>query len=242
MILNNIILQRLFFITIALSGLMPVIAQINQNSTANKNDTIYDKRFAEKLVAKVFINPIPSNNIQYYKDWADGEVYLTSGNIVKNELLRYNCFLDELLWARKTDFQIGVVYRSTVSEFVLYEKDSNKRLIFRNIRLKNSLLNDSVNSYLQVLVEGELTLFAKRKAKKISSFNDLVRNDEYYILYHGSFIKLKPNRYSLYRLMNETDKPRMKSSVRSAHLKVRFEPQLMRAIEIFNAGAKVKIK
>ena len=106
--------------------------------------------------------------------------------------------------------------------------------------MKNWLLNDSSSSFLQVLVEGELSLYVKRRAKKISSFNDLVREDEYYLLYKGNYNKFKPSRFGLYRVMDEADKPKMKAAVRSEHLKVRRELQLIRAIEIYNSNAGKK--
>jgi hypothetical protein len=196
-----------------------------------------DKMHEDKLLARIFVNPIISNNNQFFNYWTNGVVELSNGNKVKNELLRYNTFIDELLWLRKADYTTGIIYGSTVKSFVLYNDKNIPFATFKRIKLKNWYSLDSTYSYLQVLEEGKISLYVQRKVVKIGnidkSTSELVPKDQYYLLKDGLYYAFVPSRMNLYRAMKE-DADKMKSVVRSSHLRVRKEPQLIEAIKKYN--------
>ena len=59
---------------------------------------------------------------QYFSDWAKGDVYLENGDVVSDIFLRYDQYMDEVLWLRETDFKTGVLPRGDISGFVIYNE------------------------------------------------------------------------------------------------------------------------
>ncbi len=203
------------------------------------SDDIIDKNFEEKIIARIFINQMIGKNDQFFNNWMPGDIYLNDGCIIKNELLRYNIFTDDLLWLRKTDFQTGVVNKQIVNEFTLYDQNNSLFAKFKKLKIKNWYSGDSANIFFQVLAEGQVSLYVDRKASSLKNTNEIVKKNEYFLLKDGILLKFIPNRYSLYRIMGK-EKQNMRSAIRSEHLRVRNEPQLIRAIELYNKNSVSK--
>jgi hypothetical protein len=222
------------FLIILLFGLHSISFSQKGNPVCDTSAYI-DKMLGSKLLAKIFINPMVSNVAQFYCPWLNGDVILSNGSKVKNELLRYNSLLDELLWLRKSDFSSGIVYKSTVDEFVLYNDQNVQIARFKKTKLRNWYDLDSSYLYLQVLSEGQISLYVQRRMLNIDkSTKELVVKDQYYIKRNGIYYNFIPSRMNLYRVMKE-DKEKMRKIVRGSHLKVRQEAQLTDAIKKYNA-------
>jgi hypothetical protein len=216
----------------SLPGLEPVVFSQFNNCQCISND-INEKNFEEKIIAKTYINKMIGNNNQYFNNWMPGDIYLNNGCVIKNELLRFNTFTGDLLWLRKSDYQTGIVNKQVVAGFALYDQNNLHNVKFKKIRTKNWYSGDSANIFFQVLAEGKISLYANRKSQILKNTNEIIEKDEYYLLRNGILSKFIPNRYILYRLMGE-EKPNMRSAIRSEHLRVKKEPQLIRAIELYN--------
>jgi hypothetical protein len=226
--MRNAILVLLF------SGISFLQAQTNGRIC----DTLtgIDKMFGSRLLAKTYVNINGTNSKQYYNNWSDGEVKLVNGDIVKNELLRYNLLLDELLWLRKIDYSTGMVYKNTVEEFTLFNDSSASIARFRKVMLGSWYSSDSAYTYLQVLAEGEVSLFVQRKVINISnSTNELKAKNKYYIEVDGVYSGFAPN-LSAFCATLKDDKKKMKSIVHTNHLNIRNESELIEAIEIYNGS------
>ena len=209
------------------------------NSCQCINNEINEKNFEEKIIAKIFVNQFIGNNFQFFNTWAPGDIYLNDGCVIKNELLRYNTYTGDLLWLRKTDYQTGVVNKQVIMGFTLYDQNNLPFAKFKKLKTKNWYSLDSANIFFHVLAEGELSLYANRKSQSLKTTNEIIEKDEYYLLRNGILSNFIPNRYILYRLMGE-DKPKMRSVIRSEHLRVRKEPQLIRAIDLYNKNSGSK--
>ena len=206
-------------------------AQVEYDSCNASSGQAWD--FEVKLMGKAFVNKYPGRNILFYKSWMPGELQMSDGAIVKNKILVYNCLLDELIWMRARDNEQVVLNKKTIAGFTLYDPDHQKIAEFKKITLKDKFAADSSDTYIQVLVKGRLTLYVERKVIFLENTNEFQSRDQYFLLKDGGLYDLVPNRWSLFRLMGE-DGAKMKTIVRQNSLFVHQEPQLIRAVQLFN--------
>jgi hypothetical protein len=185
------------------------------------------------LTAKVYISPNLNKKELYYSSWGIGEVELVDGSIVKNKILRYNGYLDELVWLRDVDKKTGLVDKQLVKSFKIYDRDNISSNFFRKFKIKRWFSFDTVVVYMQVLAEGKLSLYVSRKVIQMSNSQEFVSKYEYYLYKDGNFIPFKPNRVYFLQILG-SEKEKMKSILRTNHLRVRQENQLIKAVEIYN--------
>ena len=200
----------------------------NCDSTSNP-----ERNYEVRLMGKAFINKYPGKRMQFYKSWLPGELLMSNGMIVKNKFLGYNSLLDELIWMRTTDYQQVILNKKIIAGFSLYDTKNQKIAEFRKFQVKNWLTGDSAYNYLQVLVEGKISLYVQRKVVVLSSINEFQDQDQYYLLKEGRLYSLVPNRWFLFRIMGN-DKTKMKTIVRKNFLLIKNEPALIKAVQLFN--------
>ena len=109
----------------------------------------YEKYFEEKLVGRAFVNHNVRNKIQFFNNWTKGDVIFINGVVAKNKLLRYNGFNDELVWLRKSDFQVSVINRQAIQGFTLYNDDGSEMAHFKQSDVNVWYALDSLQVYLQ---------------------------------------------------------------------------------------------
>ena len=98
-------------------------------------------------------------------EWAIGKVTLQSGDVVQNQLLKYNALEDELIWLEQNSSSTVRVDKSLVLGFSLQAPQSDSALVFT----KGTFFKNQTSSFLQVLRKGKLTLYAKRWVEKTSN-------------------------------------------------------------------------
>jgi hypothetical protein len=134
------------------------------------------------------------------KDWSEGLVKFTSGRIVNQFKLRFDCVRNQLV----LQFQ-GSTFaaESKVKEFVMYTGSGKKKdsLVFR--KGYPAIDKGNENTFYQVLLEGKtqlLRLIAKNVIEEkelISSTRArgrLEEEEKYYLLKDGAMILLPPDR------------------------------------------------
>lgn len=200
------------------------------------NEEAYTKYFERKLVGKLFINQFISDNLQFYNDWTIGEIIFNDSTIIKNKFLRYNGYIDGLLWLRENDYQVCVLNREDIAGFNLYNKNNEVFTTFKNIMYKDWLTNDSAQVYMQVLTEGKISLYIHRRVRRETHTNKLYEHFVYYLYKDGVFHPLKLGRVSLIRLFPEKeDKEKLRSILWKNKFRVKYEQDLVKAIEIYNS-------
>ncbi len=199
-----------------------------QNEISGNNQCDYN-RFKPELLAKIFINSMTGDNIQFYNNWTTGDVVLENGNIVRGEKIRYNMLLDELLWLRKSDYCAGVVYKSTVKEFIFDDKKNNTITRFKKIKLKEW-------TYLQVLTEGKVSLYVKRGINNVNtSLRTMDMENKFYLKKDGDYFIFSLNARSLIKILKE-DKSTIRKIIQDAGLNIRIEEQLIELINRYNSS------
>lgn len=134
------------------------------------------------------------------KDWSEGLVKFTSGRVVKQFKLRFDCVRNQLV----LQFQ-GSTFaaESKVKEFVMYTGSRNKKdsLVFRRGYPASDKGNE--NTFYQVLLEGKtqlLRLISKNVVEEkelISSGRArgrLEEEEKYFLVKDGAMILLPPDK------------------------------------------------
>ncbi len=197
------------------------------------DDTHITENFENKLSGRIYVNNYMDYNIQFFYKWALGDVVMADGQIIKNKYIRYNRYYDELLWLRKSDYKTAIVDKETVNEFIIYAENNAPYAYFKKSRIKNWYQSDSTDVFLQVLTEGNISLYAFRTVMVIKNKNEIYDKNIYYLLINNDYYKIDANRLSLLRTLADK-KSQLKQILRRNKLKVRFEPQLIEAIELLN--------
>ncbi len=196
--------------------------------------------FEDNLSGEYYTTVIYNGSPFFNKNWENGEVLLNNNHRVTQKLLNYNIVNGHLFWLRNSDYQQIKVHSESIKEFTIYPQGDNQKLIFRKIKIRPIYLLDTVNVFLQILVEGEFNLYAYRKAEVISPTKDVVSKTEYYYQYQNKSLRyFISRRWVLYSLVGDK-KDLMKSIVRKNHLKIRKEEGLIKAITLFNDALNAK--
>jgi hypothetical protein len=193
--------------------------------------------FERKLTGEIFISALRSLKTQYFYKWTEGDIIMSDGYVIKDKLIRYNRYYDELIWLREKDYKSAIVDKETVSEFIIYDKEKNPYAHFKKIRIKNWYEFDSTDIYFHVLAEGDVSLYAFRRTILISNRNEVYEKDEYYLIKGNDFLKIDPRRFRLLRALPE-HKSRLRQIIRKNRLKVKNEPHLIKAILLLNESLK----
>lgn len=178
------------------------------------------------ITATLFVNEFPSKKEQFNNDWLKGNIVFVNGTTAKNNMLRYNCWKDELIWLRDSDFKRGTVIKSLVSEFTTGTK--------RFINYYDSIGLIKQNIYLEVLAEGDISLYCHRKVSYIKSSDTFSNKHQFYIEKNGVLNKVKLRKSSFMAIFTENEQKELKGILREKRLKFKDEYQLAIALMLFN--------
>jgi hypothetical protein len=191
--------------------------------------------YEENLLGEFFMNRDLYKGPKYFNStWNNGEIILENNKRITNKILNYHLLSNQLIWLRSGDFQQIIVSKDMVKEFIIFNKETDKKEIFRKITFKTIYLIDDITTYLQVLSEGKISIYAHRKERLNNNYTELIPINEYYIqIGTGPLKYFNLNRWALYFAVGGY-KAQIKKIVRSNHLRIRREEDLIRAVEIFN--------
>jgi hypothetical protein len=130
---------------------------------------------------------------QYFAAWAKGDLYMKDGTVIPDIYLRYDQYLDEVLWLREIDFKTGLLMHRDIAGFMLYDQSKNPLAVFTSKRIKLPYKTDSSDIFLQELVTGKLALYAYRKVIESPNDYNLVDDSRYLLFGDGKcyFVTLK---------------------------------------------------
>src|SRR6056297_2002353 len=126
----------------------------------------HDKKsgFEPRLRGKIFVNEFRGENQQniYFNDWTQGKVILKDSTVVGKKYLRYNRYIDELLYLRTSDYKMMVVDKDMLRGFELMLDGNEKKARFVLKKFKPWYVPDTMQVFLQVLEEGKVGLYVAR--------------------------------------------------------------------------------
>jgi hypothetical protein len=163
----------------------PDIPVIHLNQLKNNNG---DRYFEQGLSGMASAPPRRPIGNQHYpsEDWIRGNVMLINDIVVKNKLLRYNGYLDDLFWLSEGDYQQVQLDKKLIREFELYLPGSKSPAKFRRIQVRAPLYIGKNEIFGELLHEGEqLSLYAHRRVIGTTRGDYVVGNK----LYGGMLVK-----------------------------------------------------
>lgn len=202
------------------------------------SDSDYEARLEAGLIGYEYINPVAGyKGDQYFNDWALGEVTLKNGVTIRNIHLRYDRYLDALLWLRKSDYKAGVLSSKVVSGFKLVADKLRPVASFYQMKVTLPALGIK-DVYLQSLVTGNYALYVYRNVNITSTNEDVLDdNTRYFLAYAGNIYPVSLRRHSLLSLP-VIQKTEMKAILKSTGIPINNnENGLIRAITLYNAQA-----
>lgn len=228
------------FFLIILFSLVICSGYSQQSNCVGSSEDDYGRRMQAGLIGFEYFNPIQGyQGVQYFNDWTKGEVILSNGDVIKDITLRYDKYLDALLWLRKFDIRTGIISKASISGFRLFDSKNQNKLLAFFIKKKIALSRSgSTDAFLQVLVSGEFSLYAYRNVNVIST-TEYVLNDNtrYFISFSDQQYPLSLRRGSLLKIP-VIKKAEMKTILRSNGIAINDEKDLISAINFYNKRKK----
>jgi len=157
--------------------------------------------YAQEDVKESEINNA-SGNPYLLKDWSDGVVIFSSGRVVKQFKLRFDCVHNRLM----LQFEgASFAAESQIREFVIYTKSGKKKdsMVFK--KGFPGIDGNSEETFYQVLVNGKATLLRlfmknlvqERQLVTDNSHRRLEDEERYFLVQDGAMISLPENKNEL---------------------------------------------
>jgi hypothetical protein len=150
---------KLIFVQIILFGfvLQPVFGQKGCNCLYT------DKaKYEAHLSGELFLPAIPVPVTTYYNNnWLLGDIYLSDGEIIRNEKIRYNGLLDELFWIESKSNKVIKIDKEEISQFHFLNFQGDTSVYYRKIKIKRDIAVDSTEIFAQELFKGKLSLYVQ---------------------------------------------------------------------------------
>jgi hypothetical protein len=173
---------------------------------------------------------------QYFNDWQKGDVNLENGDVISNIYLRYDQYMDEVLWLRETDFKTGVLPRGDIRGFVIYNDRKEIVAEFTQRMVKLPFRSDSAETYLQVLATGNLELLAYRRVKQAANDYTLHDDTRYLVSSGGSLYYVGASKRLLLKVPG-IDEVKLKAVLKSNRIRLDgTEYSLVRVINLYNGS------
>jgi hypothetical protein len=225
-------MKKIFLFLIALAAIENLSAQ---GATINP---LPDQAFMENqrrgLMGREYQNPVEwYRGEQFFNVWATGDLIFKNGITVTGIRLQYEKYLDELLWLRE-DFKIGIINKSLISAFRLYDSshDAMDSFIIKSVRLPFE--KDATDHYLQVLAAGKISLYVSRRVAKSSNELTLDNITKYMVSDGKTIDVIALNKRNLLHIPS-VDREKMKAILKINKINVRGrELDFARALEIYN--------
>jgi hypothetical protein len=220
---------------------------LNLSSAIFSQTINLDSIFEPKLCGEIFQQKTGMVGKQFYNDdWATGDIKLNTGEWAANKQLKYNTFLDEIIWFR-TDSLIQIkLEKHFVDEFCL-KNYMGKFVQFKKIKIKFSQMIDSTDIFVEVMTEKKASFYIFRNVKSdgtsnrmdngvLYSFDKLVPQPVYIIILPDkktiTFKKIRKR--VLLKALPEGNKTTIKELIQQNHISIRTENDLVNLVNLLN--------
>jgi hypothetical protein len=207
----------------------------------------------EKKIEKEKIYIIPGS-ISYtenlkspflFEEWTPGEIFLKGGKVESNGRIKYDLFLDQLVYMRPTG-EYMTLMSYNIEKFVLAGARADDDYSFLNMNFKHFKLGSRVQpGFYEVILEDKTSLLAKRKKRLIAAGRTSTytkpdsqflfkRDDDYYVVKEdGSIYKVKFSSHFFLRLFSNR-KSELKKFLKEEKIKIKKESDVVELISYYN--------
>ena len=216
-----------------------------QNNVATGVSDV-DSIFSPKLTGEIYIREGNHKGGLFFNNkWVNGTILLSTGAMVYGKDLKYNGYLDEVVWLNNTSFKQFKLDKSYICDFWI--KDSlNTPVHFKRMNVRDSTASHPSDIFAEVAIEGKISLYIQRKISRMEDEIIQVDNGRYYISVFAPtpiyYIKLPSNRYlKMNRLRRRAflnffpeQKESISKLIKKNHLNLKSESGLIEAIDLMN--------
>ena len=141
----------------------PVVFIKGQSGIACTCDAILDSLMEPNLSGDLYQQVDIGIGSQYFtEEWLKGEVHLANKTTVGEKYLKFNQYLDRLLWLIPSGNQQVLLDKEQIEGFCLNSKPGYKQC-FQKIPIKVDMMPDSQLVFGEILHQNKISLFAYRK-------------------------------------------------------------------------------
>lgn len=225
-------MKKILILVLILIGSRQVYSQSGEKSCS---DVFADSLFPAILTAQSIngINAVPKE--QFIGDWRKGDIIIANGETARDQYINYNGYSDDLYWMRKLDYKIGKLYKKDISGFRLYADNDRKEKIFYKISVPDILLDRDIEVFAEQLVEDKISFHCQRNLNMLNNSGDVYAKYWYFVEIEGRFYRISLRKSSLLNIFPESEHQRIKKIIRKNHLKVKWEKDMTRFIELYNS-------
>jgi hypothetical protein len=145
-----------------------------------------DSIFEPKLSGEIYQKKTGIMGKQYYNnDWAESDIKLSSGEMVVNKQLKYNAFIDEVIWLPADSSRQVKLEKHFIDEFC-FKNYNGKSIRFKRLHTRLPQMTDSTDIFVEVLLEKKASLYVFRNVR----ITGIINTVEDGVLY--SFDRLEP--------------------------------------------------
>lgn len=118
--------------------------------------------FEPLLCGEVYSIPKGFSGNQYFnKDWTAGDIVLDNGDTANDKLLKYNGFLDELIWLDSASNRQVKLEKHFIREFSL-KMPGDRVFRFKRIQDRQLITGGPADIFVEVLCENAASLYVQR--------------------------------------------------------------------------------
>jgi hypothetical protein len=202
-----------------------------------------DTLFTPKLTGELYVNEDKYvGDLFFNNHWASSKILLTSGAVVEGAKIKYQGYLDEVIWYNTTNYTPFVLDKAYINEF--WTTDSlNRPVHFKRLQVSDSTSTKPKDVFVQVAFQGRYSLYIQRK---VISLPDVVtitdkgafakkafgQSPVYYIQPPtGPFLVLRHLGQPAFLSLFPDQKEALKVLIRRYGIRLRTEKGLMEAVE-----------
>ena len=212
------------------------------------DQSVLDSIFEPKLTGEAYLAKSGLVGTQFFNDeWIESDLFLKNGETVFNKLLRYNGFIDEVIWLTPENFKQVKLDKFAIDKFVL-KNYRGKKVCFKQINTKQAFVGDSTDIFAEVAIEGKLSLYIFRKIGITGSINQENKGGSYtYELIEPSpkyYLKQSNNRFIALSRLNRRaflklfpeQKSAIRKMLRQNHQSLATEFDLLKIVNLLNTN------
>lgn len=219
---------------------------LNQNTSYGQ---CYTNGSGTYLSGETYIYNNEFAGSQFLADnWQSGDVFLLTGDVIKNQLIRYNIYSDDLIWFETSSNAFVKLDKGLISGFNMHLKDTGSTIHFVKVNLKEEQSELKSSIFLQRLLAGDISVLAHRKVVQTGRTESvfiagkahqrllLLPSNKYYISFNGGrLISISLSKKSLINTIAAEFDNIDKTELRRKLFRITNEKDLINAIPIISS-------
>jgi hypothetical protein len=214
----------------------------------DKDKNLTDSISQTKLTGETWFEQKGYKGEQFFnKTWMLSDIILTTGETVYGVEVKYNGFLDELIWVNPTLNQQFKLDKQLIKEFSLKTKQGQLTHFKRLKIIKPGSTNRQSDLFAEVEVEGKISIYIQRKISVVNtdyitidgipSQEEIIKpTPQYFLKFLSSdFMQLEKIKLKLLMQLLPTQKQQIDLVMRKNNLKLKTEQDLVKLIKLLNA-------